>query len=113
MAHVFLVMSSIQTWRPYHKVHNVVTVCSTREAAIREANDFINHSRRIAIVTHGNEYGFEYLGEALEEKDLFTCEAVIGNTKYYDEFPYSKTRHEDGTKKGQWSIHIEEWDCLE
>lgn len=108
MANVFLVTTSIETWRPYNKVYNVVAVCATREAAIRETNLMIAQRHRIAIVTHGNELGFTYLGEALEEKDLFSSPALVGDIKYYDEFAFSKTYFDDGHRKGQWSVHIEE-----
>lgn len=113
MAHVFLVVSSHERWRAYNKVYNVVAVCATRESAIREANNFITNNRHIAMTLDGNECGFEYLGEELEESDLFSCPAHIGYTTYYDEFPYHKIMFEDGHRKGVWAVHIEEWDCLE
>lgn len=109
MTQVFLVISSVERWKPYNKTYNVVAVCATRETAIEEANSYIAQSHRIAVVHHGNEYGFEYLGEPLEECDLFSNECVLGNITYYDEFPFSKIRYEDGSRKGQWSIHIEKY----
>lgn len=113
MAKVFLVTTSVERWRPYNKVYNVVAVCATREAAVKEANSYIAQSHRIAVVTHGNENGFEYLGGPLEESDLFSSSALIGDITYYDEFPFSKTYFDDGHRKGQWSVHIEEFPVRE
>lgn len=113
MAKVFLVMTSVERWIPYNRVYNVVAVCATREAAIREANFYITQSHRIAVVTNSNENGFEYLGEVLEESNLFSSPALIGDITYYDEVPFSKTYFDDGHRKGQWSVHIEEFPVRE
>lgn len=109
MPNAFLVYLCIENFEPsYHKAYNVVAVCGNREASVREANAYVAQGHRIAIATHGNEYGFCYFSRPFEEDELFSDPSTIGDTVYYKERLFSQTCDEKRTTKCKWSICVEQ-----
>lgn len=113
MEKVFLVINSTERWRKHNKFSSVYAVCSDRETAIKQANELITTSRQSADVLNSNENGFEYIDRELKEADLFSSREHLGFATYYGDVVYHQILFEDGHRKTVWSVHIEEWDCLD
>lgn len=113
MDKVYLVVRTAERWRSYNKVECTVEICATKEVAVKVTNRFIKDTKRTAYTLSGAEYGFEYSDRLLTEEDLFSCPCHIGDVVYYDSVVFSRTRFEDNHRKGQWSVHIEEWPIRE
>ena len=108
MDNVYVLVRTMEGFKPYIKTNDLVKVCKSKESVVRCANEYIRQMKvALAMWSRGSELKCEFIDKTVTEDDLFSRYSTGG--PWFEEYVFHKSFDKEGMRKQEWSIHVEEW----
>ena len=109
MEKVYVLIETCERWEPYGKNESLVDVCKTKESVIKCANAYIKRMQKLfSLWNDGKDASFvcDFRDKEVTEDELFKLYTTNDDWIFIPYVFY--TEHNDGFRRQEWSIHIEE-----